>query len=126
MTGVAGAALILHEKGRCAATTCDCAPPYHDLAYWRRDAGFRVYGRNSTERTTMNAAAQRPAALATEILGDLHIQFAAGTTYTRDEIETQFSAISENAVVQALDILIDGVNEMGLSVGMFYFPRCVG
>jgi DNA-binding GntR family transcriptional regulator len=55
----------------------------------------------------MNAAAQRPAALATEILGDLHIQFAAGTTYTRDEIEAQFSAISENAVVQALDILIE-------------------
>jgi len=55
----------------------------------------------------MNAAAQRPAALATEILCDLHIQFAAGTTYTRDEIEAQFSAISEHAVVQALDILID-------------------
>jgi DNA-binding GntR family transcriptional regulator len=55
----------------------------------------------------MNAAAQRPAALATEILGDLHIQFAAGTTYTRDEIEAQFSAISEHAVVQALDILIE-------------------
>jgi DNA-binding GntR family transcriptional regulator len=55
----------------------------------------------------MNAAAKRPATLATEILGDLHIQFAAGTTYTRDEIEAQFSAISEHAVVQALDNLIE-------------------
>jgi hypothetical protein len=55
----------------------------------------------------MNAAAQRPAALATEILGDLHIQFAAGATYTRDGIEAQFSAVSEHAVAQALDILIE-------------------
>jgi hypothetical protein len=55
----------------------------------------------------MNAAAQRPAALATEILGDLHIQFAAGTTYTRDEIEAQFSAVPEHAVIQALDILFE-------------------
>ena len=56
----------------------------------------------------MNTTAPHPLPqLAEDILLFLHVEHATGATYTRDGIVAQFSAMSEHAAVQALDILIE-------------------